>query len=349
MRNTTRLAVVGFSLLLPACAIHPLPEDVTGDTTYHIVQKIRCEARDALTKLAIRGLRESQNPRTQDLAQKLAAGEVDVIQIFKDPKLSRDVDPDVHQNFDIMALSAIGFDFTLTGTENNDTRAAANFRYPLWDGVFNLGVSAGNTRERQNERKLRVGHTFIELYDQTRKEVCDRIAAGTGNLIYPITGKIGLEELINTFYLLNRPYNENLYLPVERHGPVDVAYKNLVSKNLADVGKLTDTLMFTTTLSAGATPSITLNPIPARAFRLADANLELIAKRTDVHKVAISVEKGPRVSSIAQALTLAGLRASELSRQVAKDRTFQRLDDLRTEDFFTRQREISRRLGFPPL
>lgn len=33
--------------VLAGCAIHPLPDDVTGVTTAQIVQQIRCETRDA--------------------------------------------------------------------------------------------------------------------------------------------------------------------------------------------------------------------------------------------------------------------------------------------------------------
>jgi hypothetical protein len=39
------------AFLLVGCAIHPLPENVTRDTTYDIVQKIR-EGREALDYLA---------------------------------------------------------------------------------------------------------------------------------------------------------------------------------------------------------------------------------------------------------------------------------------------------------
>jgi hypothetical protein len=349
--NSTKVVIPIFTLWLSGCAVHPLPQDVTGNTTYHVIQKIRCEARDALTKLAVRGLLESNNPSTRLLAKRLEADSDDdplnIVQIFTDPNLARGVDPLVHKNFDIMALSAIAFDFTFTGTENNDASAAANLRYPFLDGVFNLNVGAGNTRERQNERKVLVGHTFIELYRNTDREICRQISAGTGNLIYPITGKIGLEEVINTFYLLNRPYNDKLNTPVERHRPVDEAYRNKAEGG--DIKDLTDTLMFTTTFNAGATPSVALDPIPVQVFRLADANVVLSARRSDVHKVAISVQKGPAVTSITQALTLAGLQATLPSRRIAKARAFERLDNLRTEDFFKSQRQVRQRLGLPPL
>src|SRR5947209_1020231 len=103
MRSLARLAVIGFAVPLAACAIHPLPEHVTGQPTYHIVQKIRCEAREALIDLALRALRESTNPRTLALADLYETqkdkDKVSIIDLFANPIYKRDVDPEVHKNF----------------------------------------------------------------------------------------------------------------------------------------------------------------------------------------------------------------------------------------------------------
>jgi hypothetical protein len=42
------LLAIGISVILGGCAIHPLPENVTGVKTTRIVDRIRCEARDAV-------------------------------------------------------------------------------------------------------------------------------------------------------------------------------------------------------------------------------------------------------------------------------------------------------------
>jgi hypothetical protein len=348
MRTARSVIVVALASWLAGCAIHPLPEDVTGNTTYAIVQKIRCEARDALDQLAIRGLRESTNPRTISLADLLAERRVTILDLFMNPHYMRDVDREVHNNFDVFTLSALAFDFSLVGTENNDAAANANFGWPFGGGLFTLNVSGGTNLERQNDRKLQVGHTFLELYDRTSKEVCEQIVAGTGNLIYPITGKIGLDEVINTFYLLNRPYNPSLQLPVDRYGiAITEAYRNKFDGG--NIKKVSDTLQFTTSFVGGSSPFISLDPVPGRVFRFVNATATLAARRKDIHRVAISVEMGPVVTSLAHARGLAGLRATEPSRQVAKRRAFERLDELRTDSFFDSQREIRQQLGLPPL
>jgi hypothetical protein len=50
------VAGLAASLVASGCSIHPLPEDVTGVSTYHIVRQIRCEARDTLRRIVIKYL-----------------------------------------------------------------------------------------------------------------------------------------------------------------------------------------------------------------------------------------------------------------------------------------------------
>src|SRR5260370_42701367 len=61
-------AALAASALMSGCAIHPLPEDVTGVSTYHIVRQIRCEARDAIRKTIIVWLGRLDHPLPQKLA-----------------------------------------------------------------------------------------------------------------------------------------------------------------------------------------------------------------------------------------------------------------------------------------
>ncbi len=44
---------LGVAFAVSGCAIHPLPEDVSGVPTYVIVRQIRCEARQAIIENAI--------------------------------------------------------------------------------------------------------------------------------------------------------------------------------------------------------------------------------------------------------------------------------------------------------
>ena len=53
-RHLYRFFALAFScgFISSGCAIHPLPENVTGVSTTHIVHRIRCEARDAVLDAA---------------------------------------------------------------------------------------------------------------------------------------------------------------------------------------------------------------------------------------------------------------------------------------------------------
>src|ERR1043166_3471481 len=157
MRRSKNAIIVGYALTLAGCSIHPLPEDVTRETTYRIVQKIRCEAREALTELSVAALRESRDAGTHDLAARVEAGHLQVTALFEDPRYHPYVDPNVGHIFRIFALSAVAFDFTFTITENNDSLANAKFRMPFTSGLFTLGLAAGMELARQNERKLKKG------------------------------------------------------------------------------------------------------------------------------------------------------------------------------------------------
>ena len=52
MYRLTGLGVLSFSFAVAGCSVHPLPDDVTRVSTYDIVDRIRCEARQAILDYA---------------------------------------------------------------------------------------------------------------------------------------------------------------------------------------------------------------------------------------------------------------------------------------------------------
>jgi hypothetical protein len=73
MSGLVRAAAVALSLTATGCAIHPLPEDVTGVDTYHIVRRIRCEARDTLRTIVTEWLAKLAAKTGDPLLQQLAS------------------------------------------------------------------------------------------------------------------------------------------------------------------------------------------------------------------------------------------------------------------------------------
>ena len=320
-------AVLGCAFVLGACSIHPLPDDVTRRSTFQIVQKIRCEARDAITDISIRVLRSSDYPPTQALAEKVAAGELKVTDLFENAQYRKDLDPRTRGYFDVFVLSVVAFDFNFDIVESNDTQGSANFLKPLgFPSLVSLGVGANSRLDRENQRQFQIGDTFLELYELLSREECSALGVSVGNLVYPIIGKIGLEEVFETFIKLN---SRSLDSSAPRAaGAAD------------DVRKFIDTLTFTTTVGSSANPKIVLNPLsPPNRFALADAGVAMAVTRKDIHKVAITVLPGQPVTTLAEARQKAG---------VAKQRAFNQLDANRTQDFFNTQQQVQKALqGIP--
>jgi hypothetical protein len=306
--RVSAVLVCSFALLLASCAIHPLPEDVTRNTTFDIVRKIRCEGLEALDNISIRLLRTSTYPPLLEAADRIAAGELRVVDFMSNPKyraIVQHLDPSVQWLFEAYTLTAVTFDFEFMITEDNNNQVVADFGMLLTRGLFSIGgANAGAKFDRQTDRRFQVTNSFFELHLLDHAE-CGSISAKIGNLIYPITGKIGLEEVFDTFVKLDSGVT-------------------LVSTTTS---RFSDTLTFTTTLSAGVAPKITLNPGPVNQLRLSDATVTLTETRTDVHKVAVSLAKGALIKSLDQAR----LEAKKASKIVA--------DQRRMEDFFILPRD----------
>jgi hypothetical protein len=193
-------------------------------------------------------------------------------------------------------LTAVTFDFAFTITEENDNQAAADFRLPVGNGTFTLDTKAGAKFQRKAQRKFMITNSFYELHrlDRTR---CANIVARAGNIIYPITGKIGLKEVFQTFVRLD----------------------SSVGGKPGGASQFNDNLTFTTTLHAGANPKIALDPIADRRFRLASANIDLNASREDEHQVVVNLAKGDvlkgfdraRLDAKAQSKIVAELRRTD--------------------------------------
>ena len=157
----------------------------------------------------------------------------------------------------IFATGGIGYDFTFTITENNGLGASTSFLHPFTSGFgkFFLDVGASHDRQRQRERKFIIVETFQEL-SRTPCPAGDQAE----NWVYPITGTIGLAEVMKTFVGL------------------DAQARQLKS--------FSDLLAFTTAFSASVRPKVQLSAL-AGNFRLTEASGTLAADRKDVHKVRI--------------------------------------------------------------
>ena len=128
------LCAIFLTALLAGCSIHPLPDDVTRDSTFDIVEKIRCEARDAIAAELLGLLNRSLDPYTRDLVPALKAGTLKFADLEEDQ-----VDDQTLEVIDQFRWAGIGFKFTFQIKEINDASGNAVFRMPFTNGTVLTG------------------------------------------------------------------------------------------------------------------------------------------------------------------------------------------------------------------
>ena len=255
--SVLRFLCAAFLLVVVAgCSIHPLPDDVTRDSTFDVVEKIRCEARDAIATELLILLDRSPDPGTRGLVPALKSGSLRFSDLEEDQ-----VDDETLAVIDQYRWAGIGFKFTFQISENNDASGNALFKMPFTDGALSLAIAAGKDKSRQNRRVIDIGDSFEGLV-VGREEACASVEKPGKNWVHPITGNIGLAEVVHT-------------------------YTRLVGNN-EKVGEFSDELEYTVRAFGSVTPSVSLSKFEHRVLRLASASANFSADRTDIHRVKIA-------------------------------------------------------------
>jgi len=268
MKNGLYICKVALiSTLLSGCvASHPLPEDATnGVNTVAIVKKIRCEAADALFEEVIARLKSRDPAFAAELLEKPEI----ILQ-----KASRGrVTPAAYAYLDKYNKGEIGYEFNID-IEGTANRGAGMKLIDVFNGSgerqFDIG--GGIEQKSQSKRQFQISDKFITLLALrvNRDSTCSKLA--TTAPLYPITGRIGLDETISTFLDLN-----------------DLAALSLnPDVKDAQVTRFLDELVFTTTVEGRLNPKITLAPSVTGATA-SEIGLTNSQKRTDKHSVIVSI------------------------------------------------------------
>jgi hypothetical protein len=257
------------------CAIHPVPEQVTGIDTLDIVKQIRCEARDSLRTLVIEWLSRQGTLANDPLLLRLAAqyqanpAAINTFHynLFKGPQYVQ-----IQTAVKLFYDAGIAYNFDLTGTEINNIDPQSAFIRNFFDHKFTLGLTGASDRTRSNERQFTVTDTFGKLLTNVPEDYCDYKIV-IANYIYPIAGRIGIDNTIKTF--INLTVFGSL-------SPKDAASKPPT---------MSDSLTFTTTFTLGVNPMVVFMPATS-AFQLLSATLTTDFERTDRHQVVIGLAIG---------------------------------------------------------
>ena len=319
MSRYLMFAALAASFLVSGCAIHPLPEDVTGVPTYHIVRQIRCEARAAVISSAIDGLKNYANsvsdPEIQQIAMEYKDGTRPIARFsYKDFR-----NPYIRSVVRLFYDTGVAYNFNLEMTENNDLGTEINLLKPFTDSALTVGISAGFNRQRQNTRAFTVTDTFGGLIRNAGDDYCNKKFMVTENYVYPITGRVGIENMVHDFI------NMTLFANLQGNTPGGEGPPTLV-----------DALEFTTSISGSATPKITFAPLGS-GLSVTDASVTGKLSRVDLHKVTIglAIDKGsvPQVAPLRATLFTPLLTASGGR---AEQRAAEAVNQVLTSKLFTR-------------
>ena len=253
---------------LSGCANHPLPEDISRKATVDIVEKIRCEALGAVILQIVHRLKASRGNSAEKLASEFLdrLGRGDIFATDEDILRVRHALKEANARKEIARVAkfehwVIGYNFKFAITEVNNKGGKAGFKLPLTRGTFTLNFEAGLDRTRAATREFKMVDSFQDFRNFDPQEKC-RSYDAQKNWIYPITGSIGLAEIMDTYFVL-----------YDRHGEVEA---------------FTDKLEFTTKITGSVKPAIVLSPVTDN-FHLASANLDSVNNRTDLHQVTITL------------------------------------------------------------
>lgn len=243
-----------FVVGLGGCSLYPIPDNVSPLSTELIVLYTRCEVRTGIlghmkAKGWITGLTNDSEISS-------------LIKAAKDkekthPKKLTDKDNTILR----LTKVAIDYSFDFNITESNKNSAGVGFKIPGLTHTLDAGATAALDLTRVGSRVFGTEDNWGELI--SNETLCKRAREPRGgNILYPITGSLGVDRLVETF------------IDIEEQGGAKDSF--------------VDTLTFTTSVSGDANASLKINPVSNR-FRLISATADIGASRLDVHKLTLSI------------------------------------------------------------
>jgi len=186
------------------------------------------------------------------------------------------------------AHSGVGYEFTLTTTENNNaSMGALIFDFPLSVGAARLGLGGTLNRERQNERTIKLAETIENIVfdkDLMKLKICNEHDFNRReDYIYPITGRINLLDSFSTYAGLV------LKAGLGDEGQIK-GFKDKSALGKISSQDLTDVILFTTTVDGSANPSVTLDPLRTSA-NLTSGSIGLSNRRIDRHQLRLIIQE----------------------------------------------------------
>ena len=248
-----------------ACSMHPLPDDVSPQTTFSIVNNIRCEVKEQVRKRLQEEIDQSDHPKVRQIRAEnvLTPANLNTLKRYA---------PRVAIKISKYQAIIIGYDFEFDITEENRNNVnRLGFKWPLMNTKVGLNLDGHANFTRTAKRTFAISNLFqdLALLD------CDHATVEARNLLYPITGSIGAAKIIDTYLDLGKS---------GVHGDAPI----MVPGRHTTIGPFVDEIEFTTEIEGNTDPTITITAVPNH-FRLINATAKFLAKRKDFHSVTIAI------------------------------------------------------------
>ena len=286
--------LVGCVLLtvgLAGCSIRPTPGDWTSSNTLSIVQHVRCEVREALRIQLINYLKSQQllfhqmNPnwgRLQSLISKLQKPNFDFATL-KPAEFSENEKTEIAR----VSRIGIGYTFRFQITETNNRSIDAAFTIPLPTSSFSLSTDLGSVFFRENERTFNVKESFGTVVYAP----CNGLNAK--NFVYPLEGKIGVDEIIDTYLGLVQVSNLNIVRSeISEQIDDDIILNTGLLAGKTTISEYSDRIQFSTTIDTGLDPTLSIDPVPGE-FRPTSFSGMFGDDRVDLHEVTVALAPTP--------------------------------------------------------
>ncbi len=264
------------SMMLSACSIYPLPEDVTSYTSFDISSIVRCQARKALREYIIEAIYTEPGSNiyvSKDGRYKGKTGPelAQILQDHPDDFVTLNwssFNRNLASLFNGYKDTSISYDFTIDTQETNTNGIDLTLLRTFGRVSDKIGLTAKNDRSRQVNRHFRVFDSFDSLVRLLPSSMCERLPPT--NFIYPSTGLIRIQELVLSFFFQNQLGNL---------GGDGNDYKT---------AQMTDTITFTTKSTGNIDPSIELNSVAGR-FIPSSMSVNVDNSRQDMHTIIILI------------------------------------------------------------
>ena len=265
MRTTGFLLFMMSCVFLGGCSLHPIPDDLSTENTFRIVNNIRCEVKD---QVQLR-LQELLDKSPDETVRRFPLASLNVFVREQGQagilRILASADPTIAYKVLKYGSITIGYSFSFDITETNTNSANAGFRLPFTHTTFDLTAKGAANFTRQNVRTFAVSDLFLDLIALD----CSGYRKRRGNFAYPIVGSIGVRNVIDTY--------------------LDLGKSGVTATEVAGIaGPFKDVITFTTEISGDISPTVTIAPVPNK-FRLISAGGTFGAGRTDIHMLTIVI------------------------------------------------------------